>query len=149
MDQQNNNSKSNLLKQLVKFAVVGLINTGVDYIVLFALTKATGIYEGNGLIPLNAISFSAAVVNSYFLNKKWSFNDQSNSEGARKFSLFLVVSVIGAAINTGIVVLVSTKINPLLGLSQEQWLAVSKILATGVTLIWNFVGYKLLVFKKS
>lgn len=108
----------------------------------------TGIYEGNGIIPLNIISFTVAVINSYFLNKRWAFKDQTGGEHGKKFTMFLLVSVIGAGINTATVRIVSTNIDPMFGLTQELWLNVAKVVATGISLVWNFAGYKLVVFKK-
>ena len=146
----NSTSKANsIIGQILKFAIVGGINTAVDWVILFGLTKATGIYEGNGLIPLNIISFTAAVVNSYVLNKKWTFRDTEISHSGKKFSTFLLVSIIGALINTAILRVVSTNIDPMFGLSQEIWLFVAKAVATGVGLVWNFIGYKLFVFKNG
>lgn len=137
-----------LVGQFLRFAIIGLINTGVDFLILNLLIWATGIKEGNGLIPLNIISFTIAVINSYILNKRWAFKDQTQGETAKKFTNFLIISVIGALINTAIVRFGSTNVEPMFGLSQVMWVNVAKVVATGVSLVWNFVGYKLLVFKK-
>lgn len=134
--------------QFVRFVVVGLINTAIDFAILNLLSKLTGITKGDGLIPLNIISFSIATTNSYFLNKHWSFADNSGNDGGKKFSLFLIVSITGALINTSIVRIISTNVSPLFDLSPQLWLNVSKAAATGVSLVWNFIGYKLFVFKK-
>lgn len=132
----------------MRFAIVGGINTLLDFFILNLLSYLTGIYEGNGIIPLNVVSFTVAVVNSYYLNKRWAFKDAGGEEQGRKFTLFLIVSIVGAAINTATVRIVSTNIDPMFGLNQELWLNVAKVVATGFSLIWNFVGYKFLVFKK-
>lgn len=141
--------RKKLIIQFLKFAVIGAINTGVDFLVLNLLMWATGITKGNGLIPLNFISFAVAVTNSYYLNKRWAFQDKTSGESGKKFSVFLIVSIIGALINTGIVRFVSTNIDPMYGLSPQLWTNVAKLLATGVALIWNFIGYKLFVFRSS
>lgn len=134
--------------QFLRFAVIGGVNTLLDFAILNLLSWATGIYKGDGIILLNAISFTIAVINSYYLNKRWAFKDQGSDERGRKFMLFLIVSVIGAVINTGIVRVVSTNIDPMFGLSAQLWLNAAKVLATGASLVWNFVGYKIFVFKK-
>lgn len=134
--------------QFIRFAIIGGINTLLDFAILNILSAATGIKEGNGVIVLNLISFSIAVINSYYLNKKWAFKDPTG-ENTKKFSIFLIVSIIGALINTAIVRFASTNIDPMFGLNQTLWLNVAKVLATGVSLVWNFVGYKLFVFRKK
>lgn len=134
--------------QLLRFAIIGGINTLVDFAILNALSWVTGIYSGDGIIILNIISFTVAVVNSYFLNKRWAFQDPSGGAGSRKFTLFLAVSVIGAMINTATVRIITTNVDPVLGLAPELWLNAAKAAATGLSLIWNFVGYKFWVFRK-
>jgi putative flippase GtrA len=137
-----------LAGQFLRFAIIGGINTAIDFAVLNLLSWGSGIYEGNGIILLNMISFTVAVINSYYMNKHWAFKDQESGEQGKKFTLFLLVSVIGAVINTATVRIISTNIDPMFGLSQELWLNAAKVVATGLSLVWNFVGYKLFVFKK-
>ncbi len=135
-----------LLSQILKFAVIGVINTGIDFAILNLLMYFTEIKSGNGLILLNAISFTAAVINSYLLNKRWAFNDHAQGDAAKKFSVFLAVSLIGLAINTA-VVRIGSDYN-FINIDQQLWNNVAKIAATGISLVWNFVGYKLFVFNK-
>jgi putative flippase GtrA len=59
-----------------------------------------------------------------------------------------VVSIIGALINSGIVFAISTFVDPMFGLSQAVWVNAAKVVATGISLIWNFLGYKFIVFKR-
>src|SRR3989344_6814534 len=62
-----------LLWQFSKFALVGVLNTAIDFGILNLLIFVTGIASGLAIIPLNAVSFSTAIVNSSFWNKKWVF----------------------------------------------------------------------------
>lgn len=141
--------KFQTILQIVKFGLVGISNTLVDFAVLNLLIWTTKIYSGNWLILLNIVSFSAAVVNSYFWNKYWTFQSKDKEKPASEFSKFLFVSIIGAIINSGIVYGVSTYIEPLFNLSSGIWVNFAKILATGVALVWNFIGYKFWAFKEK
>lgn len=134
--------------QFWRFVIIGVINTLVDYAILLILSKITGITGGTKIIPLNVISFSVATINSYFLNKYWAFADPSRLDQGKKFSLFLIVSIIGVTINTTIVTLFTSHVSPMFGLSPREWLIGAKLVATGVSLVWNFAGYKIFVFKK-
>lgn len=136
-----------LFAQLVRFAVVGGLNTGIDFGIVNILSYLTGITEGGRIIPLKGVAFLVANVNGYLLHKKWTFKDNTASEGAKKFSVFLSVSVIGALINITAVYLITTFVPPVLNLSSTMWLNVANLAATGLSLIWNFVGYKLIVFR--
>lgn len=62
------------VSQVVRFAIVGLMNTGVDLAVLNALI-AISHRGGSGFMYsiFKAISFLVAVVNSYFMNTRWTF----------------------------------------------------------------------------
>jgi putative flippase GtrA len=136
------------LNQFLKFVVVGVINTAINFAVLNILSALTGITSGSGIIPLAVVAFAIATTNSYIWNKRWSFKDQSKTDTGRKFSYFLIVSIIGAGINSGTVYLITTYIPPMFGLSPQLWLNVAALAATGISLVWNFIGYKVFVFKK-
>ncbi len=137
-----------LFKQFAKFVVVGGINTLIDFVVLNIEMSLTSITSGPYMFVLNSISFSVATVNSYFMNKHWTFKDKSQQKEGVKFMQFLSVSIVGIAINGGVVYLITTFIPPMAGLNSQLWANVAKLLATGISLIWNFIGYKLFVFKK-
>jgi putative flippase GtrA len=134
--------------QFWRFVIIGVINTVIDYAILLILSKLTGITGGSKIIPLNITSFTVATINSYYLNKHWAFADQSRHEQGKKFSLFLIVSIIGVTLNTTIVTLITSHISPMFGLPPRVWLIGSKLVATAASLVWNFVGYKIIVFKK-
>mgnify|MGYP001561312682 CR=1 FL=1 len=133
--------------QLAKFAETGVLNTLIDIGVLNVLIWITDITSGMWIIAINMVSFSLATINSYFWNKFWTFEKKEETKG-KEFVSFFVVSLVGIGINTGIVFLGSTFISPLFGVSSGAWINMMKILATFVSMVWNFVGYKFIVFKK-
>lgn len=135
-------------KQFSKFVLIGGINTAIDFAVLNIEIKLTGITSGSGLFVLNTISFLVAVINSYFMNKYWTFQDVTRNREETKFAQFIAVSLAGSGINSSIVAGITTFIAPVFGISPVLWANVAKLLATGISLVWNFVGYKLFVFKK-
>ncbi|MEK9181163.1 MAG: GtrA family protein [Patescibacteria group bacterium] len=61
---------------------------------------------------------------------------------------FIAVSVIGALINASLVGGLTKFIPPMFGFNTHLWANVAIAAATLVSLVWNFIGYKLLVFKK-
>lgn len=74
----------------------------------------------------------------------------SDPQITHQFGMFLIISLIGLLINSGIVAAASYALAPTLTnlINADTIKNVAKILATGVSLIWNFIGYKLFVFKK-
>jgi len=138
-----------IIKQFAKFIIVGGINTGIDFLVLNTLIYITGIESGPSLFLLNSTSFSVAVINSYFMNKRWTFQDKTKTEQVTvKFSAFFIISIIGLVINGLVLTSITTYIAPFFGLSALLWANFAKLFATGFSLVWNFIGYKLFVFKK-
>lgn len=140
--------KNKSFLQFGKFFVVGILNTGLDFAILNFLMWMSNTYEGQSIVYFNTISFSIAVLNSYILNKYWTFGDSSKAQAPQQFMKFFGVSAIGWGLNTGIMYSVTTLISPIFGLSPALWANFAKLMATGVVLAWNFAGYKLFVFKK-
>jgi putative flippase GtrA len=133
--------------QIVKFLEVGVLNTLIDIGILNLLVWLTGVTSGFGLAPLNTVSFLTAATNSYFWNKFWTFK-KGKEKRRGEFLQFLIISAIGWGINTGIVVLGTTYLAPIANLSAGAWVNIMKLTATFVSMTWNFIGYKFIVFKK-
>ncbi len=141
--------------QFVKCASVGVLNTLVDFAVLNILMWATGIYSGKYIGILIGISFCFAVTNSFIWNKKWTFKNKSiNAKDLqRQIITFIIISLGGLAIKTysASFVINNVHIVPLFNISETLWVKlwanVGNASAVLLTMIWNFVGYKLVVFK--
>lgn len=144
------------IAQFIKFAFVGIINTGVDWIVFFILIRLVPFFAE--FSPLaKAISFIVAAVNSFIMNSAWTFskefksgfseNDsQRLSKGSVYFGRFLVVSIVGLIINT-IVYSVALSIIPS-SFSATLVKLISLACASGAGIIWNFFANKYWTYKK-
>jgi len=142
-----------VLLQIAKFVAVGGLNTLLDLGILNILIFISGIASGYWYSIFKSISFIVAVINSYFWNKYWTFGG-SKTVSVKEFSQFFVVSLIGFGINIGLASFVVNVINPIsligpIGLiTPERWANIGALAATIISLVWNFVGYKFIVFKK-
>lgn len=133
--------------QLGKFGAVGILNTAIDFGVLNLLSLASGITAGFVVGGVNVPGFAAAVVNSYLWNKLWVFQDRQTGESLfGDFPKFFGVTFVGVAINSGLVILLTTYVPIFGGFDAGARLNIAKAVATAVTLVWNFVGYKFFVF---
>lgn len=130
--------------QFSKFAAVGFLNTAIDFGILNILVYLTGITKGPATLFMDAVAFSTAVINSYWWNRRWTFYGAKQGD----FIVFVAVTLIGLSINASIVFVISTFVQPRLGATGAQWINVAKIMATAISLFWNFTGYKVIVFKK-
>jgi len=144
-----------LIVQFGKFFLVGIMNTLVDLIVLNVEMAVTGIVLGPGYSAEKAVSFLFAVTFSYVINKHWTFQDRSREGEGKKMSQFFAVSVVGMIINVSVATIVVTylqiPINNILHLSfltPKLWGTIGALGGTAIGLIWNFIGYKFIVFKK-
>ena len=131
-----------ILYQFAKFFLVGGLNVLVDLGVLNLLIIISAISAGLWYSVFKGISFLVATVNSYFWNKNWTFGSRQS-----KFGQFLVISAIGFLINVGVASLVVNLIGPQFGLALKTWANVGALLGSVAGLMWNFIGYKFVVFK--
>jgi putative flippase GtrA len=128
-------------RQKIRFVGVGVINTMIDFGVLFTL-KAFGLPT----IPSNIISTSAAFCFSFFANKKYTFKT-TDTDVRRELVLFIIVTLFGLwVLQSAIIALVTGLLSPL-QLSQDTALLAAKLCATAGSLVWNYVLYSRVVFK--
>lgn len=128
--------------KFLRFAVVGVINTLVDWLAFFLLVGFIPFLTN--LEPLaKAISFLLAVINSFVLNSSWTFKEEVESGkrwgigfwDARRGFKFLATSLVGLGINTLLFTLVRNS-SSFLPISQSRIIAL--VSATVASLIWNF-----------
>ena len=134
--------------QIAKFGLVGVLNTALTFGVLNILIWTTGIDKGNGFAALNVIAFIIAVTNSYFWNKHWVFTGGRHQQ-AEQFVEFIIISVIAAGVVAGIGKVMTEYVSPIGGLDSVQWANVVTAIGVVFSMVWNFLGYKFIVFKKG
>ena len=111
--------------------------------------KKKGITEGWPIAVFNSISVGIAMINSYFLNKYWSFQKKETDNKAMEALLFFVFTILGLGINTGIVYSMTTFIDFRFGIGDMVWANASKVVAIAAVLFWNFFWYKFVVFRNK
>ena len=140
----------NLLKKLKNnqafwFSVIGGINTVLDFIILFVLTSF-----GAKIFIANIFSTGITFIISFLMNKKITFKSVSSNkkELIREMLLFIIVTLFGLWVIQNIVISISIPIFENLLKNKQISLLLSKLIATIFSLIWNFILYKKVVFKK-
>lgn len=137
------------LRQLGRFGIVGLMNFSVDTGIVYTLQYYTGIgLDDPRILYLFVASGAVAIVNSYFWQRTWTFSEKT-APSSKEFIGFLVVTLLSIAINSGVAFLAGNFILRLDVIAEGRVLGASKVIATAVSLFWNFFGYKLFVFKKQ
>lgn len=130
--EKRDNSKMGLI-QFVKFNLVGIVNTLVDFAVFTVLT-----FFGMYYMAAQVISYSCGVANSFVMNKYWTFGDKSSPHGYEIFK-FIAVNAVSLAVSLSILY----PLKPAIGVFS------AKIIATLFSVMINFAGSKLWVFKKA
>jgi putative flippase GtrA len=136
------------LFEFSKFAVVGVLNSGVDFGILNLLMLITGVSSGGGFLAFKSVSVTLGVLNSYLWNKYWTFNTSNSADARREFMAFMVVTLIAVGVNVAGADVIVNVIGAPVGVSAKLWANVGAISGAGLTLFTNFFGYKFFVFKK-
>ncbi len=128
-----------LLKNFIRLVLVGLLGFLAMVLVLIgAKISAQAVFYFILLVVY--ILAEAALWKSFGLGKP------EGGNSGRQFAVFLAVSVVGLLINSALVWLITS--NFALVDNADLNKNAAKIVATGASLVWNFVGYKIFVFKK-
>ncbi len=134
--------------QFAKYAATGAMNSFTDIGILNLLSLIFQVFSGPLIILFNTFAFSVAVTNSYFWNNLWVFRIEGKSLSLREFFKFLSVTVSGLVINTVVVYILTTFIEAPGSISPQLWENIAKLVAVPSSVVWNFIGYKLFVFKR-
>lgn len=130
--------------QKIRFMLVGGTNTVIDFGLLFML-RALGLPT----IPANVISTTSAFCFSFFANKKYTFKSTTNANIKREIVLFVVVTLFGLwVLQTVVIAIVAPLLSTIIP-SMDMALLGAKLVATVVTLIWNYVMYSRVVFNQT
>jgi len=134
--------------QLGKFLLIGVFFALIDLGVLDILMKIFGITEGIAYSVFVAISFIVVTSIKYIGDKFWAFEKTEKEKMGMEFGRFFIITLISGGIQTVIASLVVNTIGPQLGVSSLIWANIGKISGIITASIWNFLGYKFIVFKK-
>lgn len=128
--------------QKIRFALVGGLNTVIDFGILFTLT-----FLGLDKIVSNYFSTGIALIFSFFANKHYTFKHKDGN-ARKQFVLFLVITLFGLWVIQPLVIWgCATAAAPYIS-NDAINLFIAKIIATIASLIWNYLLYSRLVFKK-
>lgn len=119
--------------KFLKFGLVGLSGVIVDFAITWICKEKLRVQK----FVANSIGFTVAASGNYLLNRWWTFQSH-NQKVIQEYLGFIAVSVIGLVINNAILWYLHgrCKINFYL----------AKLLAIGITTIWNFLANYFITF---
>lgn len=121
-----------VVRDFLRFAAVGAVATAAHYAVLMSLVSFAKVSP----VPATVCGFCVGALVSYTLNRIYTF--QTRPAFGRGLAKFLIVVGIGAVLNAAIVAFF---------IHRGLYYMVAQLIATGVVLIWNFAGARLVVFR--
>ena len=128
--------------QKIRYSLVGGFNTALDFCLLFVFVAL-----GLDRIPANYLSTGVSMIISFFANKRFTFKHTTGSK-RRQIPLFILVTVIGMWVIQPIVIWAVTHVLDPYIANKSIELFITKVIATVASLIWNYMLYSRVVFKK-
>ncbi len=122
--------------RIIRFILSGGTAAFVNLFLLYLLTEWVGLYYLTSVV----ISFLAAVCVSFILQKFWTFSDVLDPSSNIQISVFFLVSVINACINTWLVYNFVEHLN--------IYYLIAQFISSGIIAIESYFIYKNYVFKK-
>ena len=146
--------------QFIQFILVGVLNTLVDLVVTRLLQVGFGLLTNQLLLTYyipKVIGYACGIVNSYVLNTAWTFQKERKRD-AREIISFLIINALTLGVSLGLMFLFRN----VFGLSNWwnnvisiDWILriipgdfLCTLLSSGIALVLNFLGNKLIVFAK-
>lgn len=89
------------MRQLLRFAAVGVVNTGLGYAVIFACMYLAGL----GAVVSNVIGYAVGLIVSYLLNRSFTFRSAAppRAEILRFVAIFLLAYLANLAALVGLI----------------------------------------------
>lgn len=115
-----------MVKKFLKYSAVGLLGTAIDFSTLIIQVEFLRI---NIYIAV-LISFLLAASSNHFFNRRFTFKSM-NSQIKKEYLKFILVSSVGILINILIIYFLSQIFH--------IYYLISKIIATSLVLLWNFL----------
>jgi len=125
-----------LFSQFIKFGFVGGVCFLFEYLLLALFKEVFGIYY----LIAAALAFLSSTVLNYILSMRFVFRAKEDSTKPRLFIIYVLLSITGLGINTFLVWLGVD----VLGIN----LYITKLFATLVVLIYNFITRKIFIEEK-
>ncbi len=134
-----------LAGQLTRFGLVGVFNTGIDFAftnVLFLILRPVGAL---GLLAISVLACAVAAVNSYWMNSRWTFQQDAREPGA--VTGFALVAALGLAVNSITFLFLVKYLGLFIEAGPVLTINFAKLGGVCAAMVVTFLGYRLGVFR--
>ncbi len=152
----NTDKKSKLIKQILKFGVVGGLSFLIDFVitlVVSSIMRKAGTSLENAATIGGLFGFCISLIFNYIMSMKFVFERKDDMDRKKEFIIFFLLSLIGLGINELILYFGVIICNGIVPKLVEQYpdiiTAVVKMVATGIVMVYNFISRKMTLEKKD
>ena len=122
----------NEVVRLIKFNIVGVMNTSIDFVTFYILTTFISV----NVVSAQIMAYSLGVINSYFMNRFWTFGVKGE-HNKKQILLFILVNLLALSVSTVLIYFLVKVINQVM---------IAKVLVTVIVMIINYLGQKYIIF---
>ena len=126
--------------QGVRFILVGLFNTGVDFGIYAVL-----VWFNVSPYVANYISTAIAMTSSYYMNRTYTFKSTGAAK-KREVAMFFIVTIFGLWVLQPLTIFGAKTALAATGVNDFILSLLAKVVATLVSLTWNYGMYSRVVF---
>lgn len=121
--------------QLLRFSVVGAVNTGIQFAVFMLLWRLGHVHY----LAASGAGYACGLINGYVMNRRWTF-ESTDRNWQRGFAVFVAVNAVALGVNTAVlhVAVARAAANPVVG----------QFVAIAASLPINFLGNRLWTFRQ-
>ncbi len=146
-----------LIEQILKFGVVGVVCFFIDFVitlVLSAICRSAGMDTTPAALVGAVWGFTISVIINYLLSMKFVFTRREDMDRKKEFVIFVVLSLIGLALNELIIKFSIDVVYENSAFLQKYLTAGlvtagAKIVATGIVMVYNFITRKIFLEQKT
>lgn len=135
--------------KFTRYGLVGVLNTVLSLSIFNLFLWISGITEGIEITFFSMITFAIVVTHSFFWNKFLVFKVKDKETARREYILFFSVSSTVALLNVAIISFLVNGIGAPAGITPKLWANIAVLMTIPVSVLGNFFGYKLLVFREK
>ncbi len=169
LDETKQSKKGKLIRQILKFGLVGGISFVIDFVIYTIVLKL--IDWEYGYMIAGILGFSISLIFNYVASMKFVFESKEGVDKRKEFVIFMVLSLIGMALNSLILWLwvdvlyqgggIMKGLNDALfgfldrihirvaATAAELAALIAKLVATAIVMVYNFITRKLILEKKD
>ena len=145
-----NPEKPNIINQIVRFGIVGVLSTIIDFVIYTLLCNVFGIpYLIAGLC-----GFCISLIANYLMSMAFVFKRRDDMSRTREFLLFAGMSMVGLGLNE-LILFICIDVIYSNWTWLNGWLPISfanvcaKAAATGFVMVYKFISRKLVLEQRS